>query len=325
MASRRGWFNSWQERRPWQAAGHHQMPPSDKSHSSARQASTTFTRDLFAWLNQVQGDPDITAAVFVTAYTIGQYINRTTRKAWPSQKTLAAEARVTVRGLQKAIDKLVNRGHLAVEVYGGAISRGPRPTNAYRMMLQEERKHEPPFAINDEPPFAFDDVQARTEERPRTNPRSDQARTGVRTEPSDRTIYEPSEGESPPKRGGNPSKKGTRRRPSTPWPEGFHLDDDLADHASQKAGWDHARARAEFERFENHHRAKGSVFADWRAAWRTWVLNGIRFDRERAQQNGGPVIDQHGNRIEVPTGPPGRSQWGRRSNTDFAFQGGDGE
>lgn len=36
------------------------------------------------------------------------------------------------------------------------------------------------------------------------------------------------------------------------------------------------------ERFLNYHRAKGSAFKDWDAAWRTWMLNELRFARERA-------------------------------------------
>jgi hypothetical protein len=49
-------------------------------------------------------------------------------------------------------------------------------------------------------------------------------------------------------------------------------------------GWDSSRAKDEFERFADYHRAKGSVFANWDAAWRTWVRNGIKFDSERLQR-----------------------------------------
>lgn len=33
----------------------------------------------------------------------------------------------------------------------------------------------------------------------------------------------------------------------------------------------------ELNSFINHHQAKGSVMADWQAAWRTWVSNGVKF------------------------------------------------
>jgi hypothetical protein len=116
------------------------------------------------------------------------------------------------------------------------------------------------------------------------------------------------------------SKNG-RRLPQTSWPDGFFLDDDLADHAAEKAGWDHGRAFEEFSRFENHHRAKGSIFADWRAAWRTWVSNGIRFDRDRTQQQAGITIDQNGNPVaSSPPNrppPPNRQPYRQRSHFDM--------
>lgn len=36
--------------------------------------------------------------------------------------------------------------------------------------------------------------------------------------------------------------------------------------------------------FTNHHKAKGSVMADWQAAWRTWVSNGVKFAKPQPAQ-----------------------------------------
>jgi len=45
----------------------------------------------------------------------------------------------------------------------------------------------------------------------------------------------------------------------------------------------------EAQRFRNHHQSKGSLMADWRAAWRTWVANGIKFAAEaEARHASGP-------------------------------------
>lgn len=51
--------------------------------------------------------------------------------------------------------------------------------------------------------------------------------------------------------------------------------DMLAD--ALKATLTEDEARSEFPRFCDHHRAKGSVMADWRAAWRTWCSNALKF------------------------------------------------
>lgn len=38
--------------------------------------------------------------------------------------------------------------------------------------------------------------------------------------------------------------------------------------------------------FSNHHRARGNLMADWAAAWRTWVDNEIKFQRDRGNGQG---------------------------------------
>jgi len=47
-------------------------------------------------------------------------------------------------------------------------------------------------------------------------------------------------------------------------------------------------ARDVFDNFKNHHEAKGSVMADWDAAWRTWVGNEIKFNGRKLPPRGEP-------------------------------------
>ncbi len=44
---------------------------------------------------------------------------------------------------------------------------------------------------------------------------------------------------------------------------------------------------SEAERFRAHHAAKGSLFCDWDAAFRTWMLNAVRWAAERAARTQG--------------------------------------
>lgn len=68
-----------------------------------------------------------------------------------------------------------------------------------------------------------------------------------------------------------------RKRSMTPWPENFQLNDDL-----RKYGLLHTiNPEVEFESFRDHHLAKGNEFADWVAAWRTWVRNAEKFKNEK--------------------------------------------
>ena len=71
------------------------------------------------------------------------------------------------------------------------------------------------------------------------------------------------------------------KKPVAPMPEEFHLNAKLREFAAN-----HGFARCDFmfDQFKAHHRAKGSVFADWEAAWRTWVLNQVKFSGNAPQQ-----------------------------------------
>jgi len=62
-------------------------------------------------------------------------------------------------------------------------------------------------------------------------------------------------------------------------PEGFQPDDALMEWTRENTpGID---ARVEWEKFIDHHTAKGSTFADWRAAWRTWARKAQQWSEER--------------------------------------------
>lgn len=37
----------------------------------------------------------------------------------------------------------------------------------------------------------------------------------------------------------------------------------------------------EWNKFKDHHRAKGSRFVDWDAAWRTWIRHAVEFAERR--------------------------------------------
>lgn len=62
-------------------------------------------------------------------------------------------------------------------------------------------------------------------------------------------------------------------------PEDFRITDDLKT-------WAHDRGITkelidQTERFLDHHRARGTKFRDWKAAWRTWMRNFIKWHVER--------------------------------------------
>ncbi len=93
----------------------------------------SFVRDKFVWLDQARADPELTALAFMLAYMLANLVNEGEGFAWPSVARLAVECRVTERGVQKVIARLVERGHLSVEFGSG---RGE--TNRYRWILNND-------------------------------------------------------------------------------------------------------------------------------------------------------------------------------------------
>jgi hypothetical protein len=75
--------------------------------------------------------------------------------------------------------------------------------------------------------------------------------------------------------------KPSRKKPATACPPS---DATVAEVATWTQRWRfeaHPGPAGELVKFLDHHRAKGSLFADWGAAWRTWLRNAAKFARER--------------------------------------------
>lgn len=86
--------------------------------------------------------------------------------------------------------------------------------------------------------------------------------------------------------GGEPSPKKPRRAPSV-LADDFALNEALREFANIR-GYPGQICDRLFERFCQHAKSKGLKYADWAAAWRTWVLNQVEFDSRRPGSTGPP-------------------------------------
>lgn len=82
-----------------------------------------------------------------------------------------------------------------------------------------------------------------------------------------------------------PAAKTPKR--STGAPDHIAVTDDMRAWAARK-GLDNKRIDTETERFLDHHRAKGSTFKDWIAAWRTWMSRSVDYSPRAATGTTGP-------------------------------------
>lgn len=67
-----------------------------------------------------------------------------------------------------------------------------------------------------------------------------------------------------------------RKKPATLAPDSFEITEPMWAWAQGK-GVQHERIETETEKFLDHHKAKGSLFSDWPAAWRKWMRNVVDF------------------------------------------------
>jgi hypothetical protein len=98
------------------------------------------------------------------------------------------------------------------------------------------------------------------------------------------------------------AEKRSRKKPSRTMPDIFPMTDAHREYAAKHGyraqvgsgftGMTEGPAVKMFTAFKNHHAAKGSTFADWDAAWRTWVDNQAKWDSERGgpRKVGGPKL-----------------------------------
>lgn len=96
------------------------------------------------------------------------------------------------------------------------------------------------------------------------------------------------------------SSVGTRKRaaPASAAPDIFPITDAMAEWGRQHASHV-ANPQAETQRFLDHHRAKGTTFKDWTAAWRKWMGKAEEYETERGPRQ----------QTLMPAGPSRNTPW----------------
>jgi hypothetical protein len=93
--------------------------------------SANFTGFVFAWLRQVDTDPQTSAMEFRLAYVISQMLSKKTHACFPLQTTLAERLGVKDRAVREYVSGLRDRGHLLVR------HRGRDSSSLYEPILHD--------------------------------------------------------------------------------------------------------------------------------------------------------------------------------------------
>ena len=118
---------------------------------------SSFVQANFVWLDQVRADAELTPLAFMLAYVLANLVNDRKGYAWPSVARLAAECHVTKNGVKKVIRRLVERGHLSVE-----LGTGRGKTNCYRWIIKNDRRQNHRAGRDDDPRSQRDEKEQRS-------------------------------------------------------------------------------------------------------------------------------------------------------------------
>ncbi len=211
-----------------------------------------------------------------------------------NQKHIAESIGIKRTTVNAAIKRLVACGHL--EVKGRIGGKGERITSLYRAKLDTPEGAElsdsiaaPPVSPTDrgcQPSGQAQDVVCATAKQPQDTPPLSAQMTapcqprGTAREEDSLISKDRAEFVSSPRAWRADKKTRFDRR----WTS---LSDASREYAS-KHDFLNGSADALFEDFRTYHLAKGSLMADWQAAWRMWVRNAVKFrERQSDERNAG--------------------------------------
>lgn len=180
-------------------------------------------------------------------------------RVYPSVKALAEKTRQSERTIQYQLRRMEDSGWLILVNAGNG---GRSMTSEYRISPEWIKGAE----IAPIQKGATDDIKGATDDTKGCNPRQKRVQQVAPANNRHRTINEPLL---------NQGVAGAPAKPSrgTIAPAGFTPDQTAHDIAASTG----VNLQAELANFLDHHTARGTVFKDWQAAFRTWLRNAVKF------------------------------------------------
>jgi hypothetical protein len=183
-------------------------------------------------------------------------------ECWPSYQYIADQCEISKRSAMNHIEALLDAGFLTKTVRKGVKGNS---SNVYLLNLDVKPANN--GGANPALPSAGDSLgSANAALGGSANPAPGISHS---LEPVNEPVIEPLV--VPPK-----PKKPKR---ASAVPDEFLVDQRMLDWLTENqitTDW-----RTETNKFLDHHRAKGSIMADWVAAWRTWMRNSLKFSAPR--------------------------------------------
>ena len=180
-------------------------------------------------------------------------------RVYPSIKALAEKTRQSERTIQYQLRRMEESGWLILVNAGNG---GRSMTSEYRISPEWIKGAE----IAPIQKGATDDKKGATDDTKGCNPRQERVQPIAPANNHHRTINEPSLNRVVAAAPTKPSR-------GTVAPSDFMPDQTAHDIAANTG----VNLQAELANFLDHHAARGTVFKDWQAAFRTWLRNAVKF------------------------------------------------
>lgn len=196
--------------------------------------------------NDVIRDPDLGPNALAVLLVISSHVGTTGYML--SRSLIAQESGCSVRTVQRVINELQERGLLIVEPTFHGNERG---SNRYRLAFTMSTSSRLGPVSESPPP----------------------GQTVLTLGQSGTTEEEPLK------------KNQSRGRRASALPSDFVVTDAMRAWWASKEASTTVSLQRETEQFLDHHRAKGTTFVDWTAAWRTWMTNAIKYSNSNRPRN----------------------------------------
>jgi len=246
------------------------------------------------WLASIARDSTAPGSAIRVAIVLAKRQNKTTGRLDPSISTIASEASLSRRSVHTGLRWLEQAGFIDVSLSPGG---GRQATNSFA--LKNPEPVQPTAPLKPVQPTAPVQICVATRADLGTLPVQPAApKQGIepgknqeeRTREANAQYLADTE-DPPPTKGVNAGPGGKRGKRATPAPDHLPLTETLTAWGRDNApGIDLA---SETERFLDHHRAKGSTFRDWTAAWRNWMRKAVEYQQPQRQAASGEHADPY--------------------------------
>lgn len=204
----------------------------------------------------------------LTALALADHASDDGTRVFPGIKALAEKTRQSERTIQYQLRRMEESGWLILVSAGNG---GRSMTSEYRISLDWIKGAD----IAPIQKGASDDIKGASDDTKGCKPEQKRVQRVAPANNHHRTINESSLNRVVADAPAKPSR-------GTTVPSGFAPDQTAQDIATSTG----VNLQAELANFLDHHTARGTVFKDWQAAFRTWLRNAVKFG-QRASTAGG--------------------------------------